>query len=143
MATIWFSSARPWPDAAGLLGAFLAWLPGWAAAMLQVLPLDKQVHAGIYGLLAGLWWWALLPRHASREYAEKIWPWALSATFGALDEVHQGFVPGRSRDAFDWVADAVGAALAVLLLAALRRWQANRVVNRVGRHGVVQSGPGR
>jgi VanZ family protein len=35
--------------------------------------------------------------------------------FGALDEVHQGFVPGRSQDAMDWVADAAGAALAVVL----------------------------
>ena len=33
------------------------------------------------------------------------------ATFGAVDEIHQLFTPGRSGgDAFDWLADAFGAA---------------------------------
>ena len=116
MATIWFSSARPWPEASGLLGAVLAWLPPWLVAVWGVVPLDKQVHAGIYGLLAGLWWWALLPRFASRRLAQLAKALALATAFGAIDELHQGFVPGRSRDAWDLLADAVGAALALTCL---------------------------
>lgn len=124
MATIWLSSARPWPDAGGLLGALLSWLPAWLNAVLQVVPLDKLVHAGIYGLLASLWWWALLPRDGGHRWAEPGWPFLLAVAFGALDEVHQGFVPGRSRDAVDWLADAVGAAGALVVLVGLRRWRA-------------------
>jgi VanZ family protein len=45
------------------------------------------------------------------------WSVALTAIvittgYGALDELHQRFVPGRSSDVFDLYADAVGAAAA-------------------------------
>ena len=39
---------------------------------------------------------------------------ALFASFyGVTDEVHQWFVPGRTADAYDWMADTIGAAVAV------------------------------
>ncbi|HEY4103375.1 MAG TPA: VanZ family protein, partial [Polyangiaceae bacterium] len=41
----------------------------------------------------------------------------LSSVFGALLEVCQAFVPYRSADFWDWLADTVGAALAAGLLA--------------------------
>jgi VanZ family protein len=34
---------------------------------------------------------------------------ALAALYGATDEWHQSFVPGRSSDINDWYADAAGA----------------------------------
>jgi len=37
------------------------------------------------------------------------------SAFGVTDEWHQSFVPGRSCDVFDWLADTTGAALAVTL----------------------------
>jgi hypothetical protein len=37
------------------------------------------------------------------------------SAFGATDEWHQSFVPGRDCDVFDWLADTAGAALAVTL----------------------------
>ena len=33
---------------------------------------------------------------------------ALGALYGVTDEVHQGYVPGRMPDPWDWVADVVG-----------------------------------
>jgi VanZ family protein len=76
---------------------------------------DKVVHIGIYGLLGVLFY---------RAY-RSCWPsasgWAmanaslLSAGFyGLTDEIHQYFVPGRSADPWDWVADTVGAMLGVV-----------------------------
>jgi len=37
--------------------------------------------------------------------------WALTSAYGATDEWHQSFVPGRSADVHDWYADATGALL--------------------------------
>jgi VanZ family protein len=35
----------------------------------------------------------------------------IASLYGATDEVHQLFVPGRNCNAWDWAADTVGAAL--------------------------------
>ncbi len=39
--------------------------------------------------------------------------WAIATFYGATDEYHQSFVPGRSSDLADVLADALGAAAAV------------------------------
>lgn len=39
--------------------------------------------------------------------------WAIVALYGASDEYHQSFVPGRSQDVLDWRADVLGAAAAI------------------------------
>ncbi len=45
---------------------------------------------------------------------------AISSAYGISDEIHQLFVPGRTCDVFDWLADtagaAVGAAAAILVM---------------------------
>lgn len=38
------------------------------------------------------------------------------AVYGALDEWHQSFVPGRDADFLDWTADVAGAICALVLL---------------------------
>jgi len=35
--------------------------------------------------------------------------------YGASDEIHQYFVPGRSNDWFDWFADGIGVVLGVIV----------------------------
>lgn len=82
---------------------------------------DKVAHFGAYGLLATLWMRALAARLTP---ARAGWvAWAIAAAFGITDEFHQSFVPGRSIELADWLADATGAAVAVLLYA---RWPAYR-----------------
>lgn len=46
-----------------------------------------------------------------------------SSAYGASDEWHQSFVPGRLADAADWLADTLGAMLALLLI---RRFRVKR-----------------
>ena len=48
--------------------------------------------------------------------------WAITAGYGITDEVHQWFVPGRFASVADWIADALGAAVALAAIAAWRWW---------------------
>jgi VanZ family protein len=77
-------------------------------------------HVTVYAVLAGLLWWALgaFSVPAGWRY---VLPVAISALYGISDEWHQSYVPGRSPDARDVVADTVGAVLAMLVVAWLVR----------------------
>jgi VanZ family protein len=78
---------------------------------------DKVVHFSVYGLLATLVCRAMPGRAGA-------W-WALVAVsaYGATDEWHQYFVPGRSTELADWIADTAGAAVAIFIY---HRWSAYR-----------------
>jgi VanZ family protein len=73
---------------------------------------DKAQHAIAYGGLAivtlratsgGRWWAAPLGAFALA--------WAIASVYGATDEFHQAFTPGRTPDVLDLRADAIGAVL--------------------------------
>jgi hypothetical protein len=81
---------------------------------------DKTAHFAAYGVLSALFLRAL----ARGALAGVTWRRAavavlLSVLYGVTDEVHQSFVPDRSPDGLDVVADSVGAcagAVALLLI---------------------------
>ena len=78
---------------------------------------DKALHLFAYGGLAVLACRAL----AGGLPARVTWPVAigtLAITIGyaITDELHQRFVPGRSADVYDLIADAAGACLALIAL---------------------------
>jgi VanZ family protein len=79
----------------------------------QVTNIDKIAHFSVYGLLA-----TLLAR-LGVGWRAAVWALLATSAFGATDEWHQYYVPGRSCDVMDWVADTSGAALAVSLYAGL------------------------
>ena len=94
--------------------------------LLEHFPLrDKGVHFLEYGALA------FLVAHAVRvtwpDARDAFWValW-LSASLGLSDELHQAYVPGRSADALDLLADTLGATGAIVLYFALRRLLARR-----------------
>ena len=71
---------------------------------------DKLLHGMAYAALGGL----LVPgfRGAGRSaLAALLLAVGVSSLYGATDEIHQSFVPGRTADVLDWVADTLGAAL--------------------------------
>lgn len=86
------------------------------SALLSFL-VRKAAHAGVFFLLAGLLYWALLEvkRPLRGELAL-----GLCALLAALDEFHQTFVPGRSGRWQDVCVDALGG-LCFLAFAALVR----------------------
>jgi VanZ family protein len=88
-----------------------------AAAAIPA-PWDKLAHFAVYAATAALLWIATGARMPLLVIAATI-------AIGALDELHQAGIPGRSADALDFLADtcAVAATVALLELKTRQRGQ--------------------
>ncbi|HET7551970.1 MAG TPA: VanZ family protein [Gemmatimonadaceae bacterium] len=81
---------------------------------------DKLVHGTMYAVFAWLGTRTLL--RAGRPLRQAILIVMLGiALFAVLDEWHQQFIPGRSMDVFDWLADISGATIGALVAAVAPR----------------------
>ena len=80
------------------------------------LTIDKLYHFIEYSILGGLLAWAFVK--AKPPFVPSAWIWSLAAVisilYGASDEWHQTFVPGRFATLADWVADVLGSIAGVL-----------------------------
>lgn len=80
--------------------------------------LDKIAHFG-YFLVGGYilaTWLQLKYGTQSSPLIRFLLPIIFFSIFGAIDEYHQTFTPGRSgNDFYDWLADFLGASLGVIL----------------------------
>ena len=91
---------------------------------------DKDGHGLLYAGLAvlvlraasGARWEGVTLRAAAAAVAS-------AAVYGITDEFHQWFVPGRTADVNDWVADCTGAAGAVVVILLVARF-----VGKQGNH---------
>lgn len=101
----------------------LSTIPKFPDVRLPISP-DKLAHVGIYFVLC------MLSRRAFfyQERLAFLHKHALQAAFwftlvyGALDEFHQLYVPGRWADVYDVIADGIGGALFVGVFA----WKSRR-----------------
>lgn len=86
----------------------------------EIWSFDKVIHLCEY---AGL---GFLVAYALRDL--KLVPLAvvISAAYGVTDEIHQSFVPGRSADPFDALADLAGSAIGAAAFG-FHIWRASRV----------------
>lgn len=85
---------------------------------------DKVLHFLAYGLLAALLFRAVYPLNPHRPPRMKAAPWIVvlvPTAVGIVDEIHQLFVPGRTAELLDVVADALGAVAVLLVGLAWRR----------------------
>lgn len=87
---------------------------------------DKGVHFLEYAVLG------FLCANAARRSFPKRAPWRtfavgafVAAAWGLGDELHQAFVPRRSAELLDWVADALGSMAGAGLRFAFGRWSAS------------------
>ena len=91
---------------------------------------DKLIHLVEFGILG-----ALLARAVYRKGLESRWRyWACigaASLYGALDEFHQAFVPGRSVDWSDFAADSFGAFIFVWVWLSLKGQGLLRLRERV------------
>lgn len=85
---------------------------------------DKVAHGGAYGIWGGLAFASLeLLAHPRSRGARAFLAQLAAILYGTSDEVHQAFVPGRSSDGWDLVADSAGAFLAIALAALWCAWR--------------------
>lgn len=134
-AFIFFMSAHTGSDlSTGALAAVKQWAEGLLNSVFGYHqdPFSPLCHFAEYLVLGALLANALgVHRSRARAFALAL---ALASVYGATDEIHQLFVPGRMCDPLDWAVDTAGAAAgaAAMVLAACKR---------VSRHRAA-SGPG-
>jgi len=123
----------------------LAWLPvfAWAALIFAFsaqsdlrfvddksldFVVRKVGHASVFGILALLSWRALGMTTAWRQPRSWVVALGLTAAYAITDELHQGFVAGRTPSPVDVGIDTLGAlvAVAIVLVIVRRRRRATR-----------------
>jgi len=105
----------------------LRWLPAlvWAGGIFAVsamsappkigpeFPLkDKAIHWTLFCILGWLIARALRRTHNLSLPKTFVLAILLASAYGASDEFHQRFVPNRTCDVMDWLADTLGASAA-------------------------------
>src|SRR5512134_122120 len=89
--------------------------------VVPVRYVDKLAHFGFYavmGFLCAMW------RRESADTTRSVMlaSLAFAAFIGAADEAHQHWIPGRSVDIVDWLADAAGGGTGALFSSFLPHW---------------------
>ena len=75
----------------------------------------KSIHVIVYGILTLLIWFSLpgLDKHLFKKI---VLCGFLAILFAVSDEIHQGFVPGRSGNAKGVLFDTIGVVVALILI---------------------------
>ncbi|OIO71940.1 MAG: hypothetical protein AUJ56_02975 [Zetaproteobacteria bacterium CG1_02_49_23] len=79
---------------------------------------DKLIHAGAYAVM-GIFAWRMFQHSSCPAVLHMILSVCVCSLYGISDEWHQSFVPGRDSDVADWLADTIGALLAVSVMQGL------------------------
>lgn len=78
---------------------------------------DKLVHIALYAILA----WLCCRAVPVTSMRAAIGTFAVTSIFGAVDEWHQRFIPGRQPATADWFADTLGGGAGVFAFQTARR----------------------
>ena len=112
-----------------MVAATIVWLSSRSSYPFGVSlppPFDKLAHLTAFGVLAAFTDIAWRHTHPKLPLVRRLVVIFVGvAVFGASDEIHQYFVPGRSCDLFDWMADMTGGALGLALSSLPLWWHRN------------------
>jgi VanZ family protein len=102
----------------GLVIIVVMSIPANYIPKVHILGYDKIGHSGFFLLLGFLVYRSiehsrLKPKSANRSIHLML---IIVASFGYLSELYQHFIPGRSTDLYDWIADLIGAFVSVFLI---------------------------
>jgi VanZ family protein len=86
----------------------LSSIPGRSFPQSKLFGYDKVLHATVYAVLGALCFMAIRRAWALRPQWLIVAAGAMALAYGLTDEFHQLFVPGRSADLMDVLADGIG-----------------------------------
>lgn len=106
---------------------FITWLliifiqssfPAIELPKVEFISADKLIHMGVYGLLTALCYVSLIHSEKQNIFSSKpiLWSFIICTVYGASDEIHQYFVPNRSAEVQDWLADVGGVIMMILII---------------------------
>lgn len=84
---------------------------------------SNALHVPAYAGLGFLWARTLTKSGDTGDCMVTVLALIIAAAFGAIDELYQGFIPGRMTTPADWAANAVGATLGCVVFL---YWQRSR-----------------
>jgi VanZ like family len=110
------------PAIAYVLAIFVAGsVPLRELPRLGFVPTDKLLHLVSFGLMQALIWNALRALRGDLAFGrQNLGAVAVTSGLGALLELWQSFIPFRSAEFLDWLADTLGALLFAALIAVVR-----------------------
>lgn len=113
----------------GVMGLifYLSHQPGDSLHLPDIVNIDKLLHCLAYATLGLAYLVALPPRwrqlHPRLAAASLV---LFCLLYGASDEFHQSFIPGRSVSGGDLTADCFGGLVALTVFWGWRRWHGRR-----------------
>jgi VanZ family protein len=116
-------SLRRWWPPLLWLGAILTAtsIPGSKIPDLGIPFIDKFVHFGMYAVLGFLVTRAVDGPTRAMVVRSIVIGFIICSAIGAADEWHQTYMPSRSTDPADWLADSAGGLVGALTWATRRR----------------------
>ena len=101
-------------------GAFIfifSSIPHLTPPKLEFILFDKIIHFALYSFLSYLLFFAFFKTQKSLFHKNAhLFSISIGILYALTDELHQKFVPGRSCDFFDFLADGIGVALIQIFL---------------------------
>ena len=77
---------------------------------------DKIIHIIAFTGLSVAWtWWFSYKQWIRKPFLYGIIVILIVSAYGAIDEIHQSFVPGRDASISDWLVDTIGGILGALI----------------------------
>jgi len=104
---------------------FLSSIPDLHSGFEQDFLLRKVAHALEFAIFMLLLYNAL-PKPKRSRWQRFALAVLLATAYATIDEIHQGFVPGRQPSPRDVAIDALGIVLGVLSIYVWQRWSAKR-----------------
>ncbi|MFA6321118.1 MAG: VanZ family protein [Candidatus Omnitrophota bacterium] len=117
-------SVKPWmPVFIWVAAMFLvSSLPGKNVPEAEVPYIDKIAHFTEFAILGLLVMRAIFKSSTNINLAKSIiLSIIIISLYAVFDEWHQGFIPGRMCDMFDFLADAAGSAAGVIIYSIWRK----------------------
>ncbi|MEO8665440.1 MAG: VanZ family protein [Ignavibacteria bacterium] len=101
-----------------LLIFILSSLPGDELPKIDIEFSDKYIHIIVFAVLCLLFFYSLKnqSKYAKLKKFAPEYSVLFTALYGITDELHQYFVPNRSCEIYDWLADLTGAILIYIIM---------------------------